>query len=75
MIKRKGKKRVSLKKAVKALDTLLKELNDLSAASAPEDANTRVVDGMRKQIEGMALTMRGACEGQGGQDDFSFPSA
>jgi hypothetical protein len=73
--KGKGKKRVSLKKAVAALDTLLKELNELPAASDPDDPDARVVEGMRKQVEGMTLTMRGACEGRGGQDDFSFPGA
>ena len=75
MTKAKGKKRVSLKKAVAALETLVEELNALPAASDADDPDARVIDGMRKQVEGMALTMRGACEGRGGQDDFSFPGA
>ena len=68
------KKRVSLKKAVAALDQVLEELNALPV-SDQKDPESRVVDGMRKQLEGMMLTMRGACQGRDGQDDFSFPSA
>lgn len=66
-------RRVSLKKAVAALRTLLRELDTLPAARAA--AEERSVEGLRKQIEGMVLTMEGACQGRDGGDDFSFPSA
>jgi hypothetical protein len=66
-------KRVSLKKAVAALQKLLRELEALPAAKAAVEGRT--VEGLRKQIEGMVLTMEGACQGRNGGDDFSFPSA
>lgn len=75
MAKSPAKKRVSLKKAVAAIEKLLAELDELPAAKDPKDPDARVVNGMRKQLEGMRLTMTGACHGGGGQDDFSFPSA
>lgn len=70
-----NKKRVSLKKAVAALETLLAELEELPEATDEKLAESRTVDGMRKQLQGMVLTMKGACQGRNGQDDFSFPSA
>lgn len=65
--------RVSLKKAVSALQKLLRELDALPAGRAA--AEERSVEGLRKQIEGMVLTMEGACQSGAGTDDFSFPSA
>ena len=66
-------KQVSLKKAVAALRKLLRELDALPAARAA--AEGRTVEGMRKQLEGMVLTLEGACAGRDGSSDFSFPSA
>ena len=64
-------KKVSFKKAVKALDDLVKELDQLPAATDARRKDHRTIDGLRKQIEGMSLMLRGSC-GKG-QDDFSFP--
>lgn len=69
------KKRISLEKAVAALEALLAELEQLPAATDDRLPESRTVDGMRKQLQGMVLTMKGACQGRDGQDDFSFPRA
>ena len=66
-------KQVSLKKAVAALQKLLRELDTLPTTRAA--AEGRTVEGLRKQLEGMVLTLEGACAGRGGSADFSFPSA
>lgn len=67
------KKRVSLKKAVAALETLLSELDELPAEKDLTTGDDRV-EGMRQQLRGMVLTMKGACHSRDGQTDFSFPS-
>jgi phage shock protein A len=67
--------KVSLKKAVKALETLIKEMDRLPAAQDARRKHHTAVEGMRKQLEGMVLTLKGACQGRSAQDDFSFPGA
>lgn len=66
-----SRKHVSLKKAVDALETLLSELDTLPGKELAS-SDKKEVDGLRKQVEGMVLMMKGAC-GRRGQEDFAFP--
>jgi hypothetical protein len=66
-------RKVSLKKAVAALETLIQEIEALPAAKDAKAKESQTVEGMRKQLAGMVLSLKGACGRNG--DDFSFPSA